>query len=207
MTLFEPDLLTPGITVFSFSFTMLLAAISVSRDRASSLISRLAVSPMRGIDFCAGYTIPCLVVSVLQWIIVTVSGCVIAAITGYDTPSIIGILLSLLCSAPVSAIFIFMGILLGAFLSEKAAPSVSSVFITTSGILGGIWMDVDAVGGIFLKISEYTPFLHSVRLLRSAYAADVVGIIASLPYVCAFSVIFCILSIAAIYRRVKRPRR
>lgn len=55
MTLFEPEQLAPGVSVFSLSFLALFSALLLSRDRSSALILRLYASPLTGRDFILGY--------------------------------------------------------------------------------------------------------------------------------------------------------
>ena len=42
---------TPGIVVFGFSFITLFTAMLVSKDRTSSLLIRLGISPMKPIEY------------------------------------------------------------------------------------------------------------------------------------------------------------
>ena len=58
MTLFEPEQLAPGVSVFSLSFLALFSALLLSRDRSSALILRLYASPLTGRDFILGYLLP-----------------------------------------------------------------------------------------------------------------------------------------------------
>ena len=60
MTLFEPEQLAPGVSVFSLSFLALFSALLLSRDRSSALILRLYASPLTGRDFILGYLLPML---------------------------------------------------------------------------------------------------------------------------------------------------
>ena len=122
MTLYEIENLTPGIAAFSFSFTMLFASLIVSRDKNTALTSRLCASPMRKIDFIIGYTVPFMVIAVLQCIITFAAGALIGAVEGYyfGFPKV---LLCIVCSLPCALVFVSIGIIFGSVFSEKAAPS------------------------------------------------------------------------------------
>ena len=48
---------TPGIIIFSFSFITLFTALLISKDRSSSLLIRLGISPMKPMDYIFGYII------------------------------------------------------------------------------------------------------------------------------------------------------
>ena len=75
MTLFEPEQLAPGVSVFSLSFLALFSALLLSRDRSSALILRLYASPLTGRDFILGYLLPMLPMALAQTLV-----CLLAAI-------------------------------------------------------------------------------------------------------------------------------
>ena len=52
---YELQNFTPGIIVFGFSFITLFTAMLVSKDRTSSLLIRLGISPMKSIEYIVGY--------------------------------------------------------------------------------------------------------------------------------------------------------
>ncbi|MBR3991296.1 MAG: ABC transporter permease [Clostridia bacterium] len=168
-TMFKPENLTPGIVVFSLSFTMLLAALTVSRDRGTSFVLRLGASPMKRHEFLMGYTLPFVVISLLQTVVTFVFGVVMGAWSGY-TFSFPGILLAVACSIPCSLVFIAFGMIFSIVFSEKAAPPACSIIISLTGILGGIWMDTEKAGAALAWTSRVLPFSHMVNLLRRATA-------------------------------------
>ena len=69
MTLFEPEQLAPGVSVFSLSFLALFSALLLSRDRSSALILRLYASPLTGRDFILGYLLPMLPMALAQTLV------------------------------------------------------------------------------------------------------------------------------------------
>ena len=46
---------TPGMVVFGFSFITLFTAMLISKDRTTSLLIRLGVSPMKSREYILGY--------------------------------------------------------------------------------------------------------------------------------------------------------
>ena len=68
--MFELTHLTPGITVFGLSFMTLFSAQLISKDRTSSLLTRLYTTPLKATDFILGYLLPviplCLVQAVIE---------------------------------------------------------------------------------------------------------------------------------------------
>lgn len=171
MTIFELESLTPAVYIFGLSFLMLFTAQLVSRDRCGAYLTRLYISPMSRFDFLLGYTIPVFALALLQGVITMVSSGVIGAISGEDV-KITGMLLVILLSVPSVLLFIGFGLLLGVLFGERASPPISSAIISTASFFGGMWMDIDSIGGVIADICRILPFYHAVRLGRAAMSAS-----------------------------------
>ena len=52
---YELENFTPGIIVFGFSFITLFTAMLISKDRTTSLLIRLGISPMKPMEYILGY--------------------------------------------------------------------------------------------------------------------------------------------------------
>lgn len=167
MDLFHIQSLAPGIASFGLTFIMLFTCLQVSKDRASTFLTRLYASPMNAVDFIDGYTLPLLMIAVLQMIIALAASMIIGSITGYEF-LMRNVLLCILVLLPSALLFIAFGLFFGTLLNDKAAPGICSIIITAASMLGGIWMDVDAVGGAFLKFCRALPFYHGVSAARLA---------------------------------------
>ena len=167
MELFHIKSLAPGIAMFGLTFVMLFTCLQVSKDRASAFLIRLYASPMNAVDFIGGYTLPMMIISVLQIIICFAASMIIGSITGYEF-QIGNVLLCILALLPSALIFIAFGLFFGTLLNDKAAPGICSIIISAASLLGGVWMDVDAVGGTFMKVSQALPFYHGVSAARMA---------------------------------------
>lgn len=163
--MFEAKSLIPGITVFSFSFVALVMSLLVSKDRSSAFLIRLFASPMGVGDFILGYSVPCLAVGVVQEFVCIFSGWIIALAVGAEYFTFGACLLLALAELPMLLISVFIGIFFGSALGEKSAPGICSVFISASGILGGAWMPLDAMGG-FESFCRFLPFYPSTYLGR-----------------------------------------
>ena len=57
---------TPGILVFGFSFITLFTAMLISKDRTTSLLIRLGVSPMKPREYIFGYMLSILPMVLMQ---------------------------------------------------------------------------------------------------------------------------------------------
>lgn len=170
-TLFRIDNLAGGIAVFGQMFIMLFTAIAVAKDRNGAFLTRLYSSPMKSGDFVWGYILPMLLTAVIQVCVSLAAAVVISLISGYSL-SIAGLLLAVAAVIPSALMFSAIGFLFGTFFNEKAAPGICSVIISLGSMLGGIWFDVEGVGGIMYKIGRCLPFLYATRVARSAISMD-----------------------------------
>lgn len=167
---FEAPSLIPGIIMFSFTFVMLSVALLTSKDRTTAFLVRLYTSPMRTVDFVLGYTVPCLIVGVGQEIICIAFGWVVSLIVGGAYFSFGAALLLMLEMLPMLLICIFLGVLFGSLLNDKAAPGLTSVIISAAGILGGAWMPLDVMGGLetFCMALPFYPSVCIGRVITGA---------------------------------------
>jgi len=170
-TLFRIDNLAGGIAIFGQMFIMLFTAISVAKDRNGAFLTRLYSSPMKSGDFLWGYILPMLLTAVIQVCISLAAAVVISLITGYSL-NIAGLLLAAAAVIPSALMFSATGFLLGTFFNEKAAPGICSIIISLGALLGGIWFDVEGVGGFMYKIGRCLPFLYATKIARSAISLD-----------------------------------
>ena len=171
MTIFRIDNLAGGIAVFGQMFVMLFTAIGLAKDRESSFLVRLYSSPMKSIDFLAGYLLPMIVTAVIQLAVSFIAAFVIALITGYEI-NVLGLLFCLIMVIPSALMFSSIGLLFGTLFNEKAAPGICSIMISVGSMLGGIWFDIEGVGGIMQKIAKCLPFYYATKLARSSIDMD-----------------------------------
>lgn len=174
MTIFRIDNLAGGIAVFGLTFVMLFVCLSAAKDRSGAFLVRLYATPMRSADFIAGYVIPTALLAVIQIIITFLASFVVSLITGIKL-SPVGLILAAVSLLPTVILMISCGLLFGTLFSEKAAPGLCSVVISFASFLGGVWFDVETVGGIMLKICNVLPFFHAVKAARLAAALNFDG--------------------------------
>ncbi len=151
---------TPGIIVFGFSFITLFTATLVSKDRTTSLLVRLGISPMTPIEYIGGYMlsiIPMLIIQIiLFFILAVVLGLKFTVYTVLAVP----------VSIMVSVLFIALGIIIGSFASEKASSGMASVIVQLVCFTSGMYFPKEAVGKGFAKICEYLPFESSLNIIK-----------------------------------------
>ena len=165
---FRVQNLAPGIAYFGLTFMMLFTSIQVSKDRATALLLRLYASPMTSAEYIAGYTMPVVVLAIVQIVICFAASVVVGFCVGY-TFSVGEILLSVLALLPSVFLFAGIGILFGTLVNEKAAPGLCSIIISVAGMVGGIWMDIDGIGGVLKTVANVLPFHHGVTLARMPF--------------------------------------
>lgn len=170
LAIFESPSLVPGIMLFSFTFVMLMESIMVSKDRSSAFLIRLYSSPMRTHDFVIGYALPCFAVGVLQEIVCIFFGWILTLCCGGTYFSFGSAMLLIVEMLPMLITFIFLGILFGSILNDKAAPGICSAIICGAGILGGCWMPLDTMGGFetFCRVLPFYPAVYIGRVITGA---------------------------------------
>ncbi len=197
--LFELHHLTPGITVFGLSFITLFSATIIAKDRSSSLLQRLYTTPLRPVDFIFSYTLPLIPMAMLQSAV-----CYLAAILLGLTPTV-NMLWAILFAAPVSVLYIALGLLCGSVLTDKQVGGICGALLTNlSAWLSGIWFDLDLVGGVFKKIAYALPFVHAVDMQRAVLAGDFAGIFPHLWWVLGYGAAILAAAVLLFLRQMKR---
>ncbi|MGN0588169.1 MAG: ABC transporter permease [Ruminiclostridium sp.] len=174
MTVFSIESLSPGIMVFGFTFVMLFAALLVSGDRSEAFLLRVFTSPLKPVNYITGYILPLILLAVLQSLVNMTASLIMALVLGksLDIPMM---LLSIVAALPAIIMFVSFGILFGTAFNKNAAPGLCSVIICLSGMMGGIWMDVENIGGTIYDICNALPFYHCVKSARLILSGDIAG--------------------------------
>lgn len=203
MTVFHIENLAPGIAYFGLTFVMLFVGIQVSKDRTTALLLRLYASPMKPLEYLIGYTLPVCVLGVFQMVICFAAAFAIGLCKDY-TFSVSSILLSMVLLLPSMLLFVGIGILFGSAVSEKAAPGLCSIIISAVGIIGGVWMDVDGLGGGIKKVAEVLPFYHGVKLSRLPFANAFDEAPVNLLWTIGFGVLFYVLATLVFTAKIRK---
>lgn len=197
--MFAIEHLTPGVCVFGLSFITLFAATLVARDRESALLQRLYTTPLTSVDFIVGYMLPLIPISLMQ-------GAVsygLALCLGLDFG--VNIILAVLMIAPISILYISLGLLFGSVLTVKQVGGVCGGLLTNlSAWLSGIWFDISLVGGAFEKMGKMLPFYHAVELERAILKGDFSGSLAHLVIVAIYAVIVTLGASLLFLRQMKK---
>ena len=203
MTVFHIENLGPGIAYFGLTFVMLFTSIQVSKDRSTALLLRLYASPMKPVDYIIGYTLPVCLLGLIQILICFTASFIIGICTDY-TFAIVDILLSMLALLPSVFLFAGIGILFGSVVGEKAAPGLCSIIITVTGMVGGIWMDIDGIGGVIKKVANLLPFYHGVSLAKLPFAQNADRIVEHLIWTVVFGLVVYVLAVIVFQLKMKK---
>ena len=161
--MFDINNFAPGIAVFGYTFTMLFIALGIASDRNSAFMTRISVSPLKPIEYYVSFVLAFLPVCVVQ----TVLFFAVALAFGLHFSA--GLLVATVYLLPSALFYISCGLFIGTVApTEKAAGPISSVFICAAGLLGGVWMPVETLGGTFFDICKALPFFNSVKPASSA---------------------------------------
>lgn len=202
MKIFNIEYLAPGIAVFGLTFIMLFTCLQVSKDRASAFLIRLYASPMKSRDFIGGYMMPFFIIALAQSVITFLVAAIIGIFSGY-TFNILNVVVSIITLIPSVILFIGFGMLFGTLFGEKSAPPLTSIIITISSILGGIWMDIESLNSGMKTICNILPFYHGVEAARMAIVGEFDKIIIPLIVVTIYAVVIYIISVFVFKAKMK----
>ena len=157
---YELQNFTPGIVVFGFSFISLFTAMLVSKDRTTSLLIRLGISPMKPIEYILGYMLSIIPIIIIQNTLFFI----LAIILGLSFS--INIIWAILISIVVAILFIAIGIIIGSLFSEKASSGISSIIVQLVCFTSGMYFPRELLGDVFSKICEFLPFESCVTIIK-----------------------------------------
>ena len=157
---------TPGIIVFGFSFITMFAAMLVSKDRTTSLLVRLGISPMKSTDYILGYMLAILPIIIIQNVLFFI----LAVILGLSFS--VNIIFAILVSIIISILFIAVGIIIGSLVSEKASSGISSIIVQLVCFTSGMYFPREALGNVFARICDFLPFESCLTIIKGIMNND-----------------------------------
>ena len=197
--MFELHYLTPGITVFGLSFMTLFSAQLISKDRTSSLLTRLYTTPLKATDFIMGYLLPIIPLCLAQ----TVICYAIALILGL--PFSVNVIWAVLMVLVPSFFYIALGLLCGSAMTEKQVGGICGALLTNlSAWLSGIWFDISMLGKVVNAIANALPFIHAVELERAVVIGDFSAALPHLIWVLAYGIVLMVIAVFIFLRQMKK---
>ena len=199
VSLFELEMLTPGLTVFGLAFMTLFSAALIAKDRSSSLLQRLYTTPLRPSDYILGYMLPVLPISAAQCVLCYLA----AACLGLKLT--INVLWALLLLIPAEIFFIALGLLCGSVLTDKQVGGICGALLTNlTAWLSGVWFDLNLVGGAFKAIAYALPFVHAVEMERAVLAGNYSDIWPHLLWVLGYGIVALVAAVLLFLRQMRR---
>lgn len=196
--MFAIEKTAPGIATFGTAFLALFSGMLLAKDRTTSFLTRLFTSPMTAMDFIIGYTLPMLVMAVVQGGITFLAAGLLGLSLSVNT------LLAVLVVLPIAVLFVGLGLLCGSLLNEKAVGGICGALLTNiAGWFSGVWIPLDLIGGTFKKAAEALPFYHSVEAAKAAISGNFNEIIPHLAVVLGYAAVFYVLAILAFRHKMK----
>jgi ABC-2 type transport system permease protein len=193
----QPTLLTPGIVLFGFVMVMFSSAMIMSKDRETAFLSRLLATPLRPAEFVAGYSVPYVVVALVQASTLFAVGWLL----GLEIDG--SVLLVAMMMFLMAVFFVALGMIFGSFLTlGQVSGAYALVLLLT--IFGGAWFDLEEIGGMFLTIGDGLPFKHALDATRAVMAdgAGLGDIANDLYWMIGYTVAALALAVAAFRRRM-----
>ena len=197
---FEIQNLAPSLSVFALSFITLFSALLVSKDRSSSLLTRLFTTPLTAVDYILGYLIPLIPISLIQGVVCYA----LALILGL--PFTVNILWALLTEPVIAVFFAAMGLLFGSFLNDKQVGGLCGALITNlTAWFSGAWFSLEMVGGAFEAIGKALPFYHAVEMQKAVLSGSFAGVLdgGHLWFVLGYTVAMCIAAVVVFTMKMR----
>ena len=196
-TMFQIKNLAPGLAMFGSVFMALFAGMLLSKDRTSSFLMRLFTSPMTAADFILGYTLPMVVMTIIQAAITLLAG----GAFGLDIN--INIIFAIIMTALTSLFFVGTGVFFGSLLNDKAVGGVCGALLTNiAGWLSGVFIPIDLIGGAFKAITHILPFYNSAEAIRISLSGNFSYILPHLIVVTVYTIVIFTLAVIAFNRKM-----
>ncbi len=194
---FAMDNFAPGMAVFSLTFVMLFSSMLVSGDRASAFLARLFASPLRAADYILGYSLPVLVIGILQAAV-----CLAAALPfGLAAGNLPAAMVALI---PTVILMTGLGLFLGTALTDKQSGGIFPIVINVATLMSGTWFDLKLIGGWFASVSYALPFAHAVDAARLALQGDFHGALPHMGWVLLYAAAVYALAVWLFKRKMRQ---
>ena len=195
--MFEISNLAPGLAMFGSVFMALFVGMILAKDRTSSFLTRLFTSPMTAADFLLGYTVPMLVMTIVQ------AAITLLAASFFGLAFTLNIIPTVFVTALTSLLFIGIGLLVGSLMNDKAVGGVCGALLTNvAGWLSGVFIPIALIGGAFETLTTILPFYHSVEAIRTTLNGSFDNALPHFAVVLSYTVVFYLLAIIVFNRKM-----
>ena len=197
---FQIEAFASGICVFGYTFISLFIAMQIAGDRNSSLIKRLDISPISRFCYYASFFVSSLPIVLTQTVLFFAA----ALCFGFPWGGLL--FLNMLYLLPSAVFYTCIGILIGCLCkNERQTGPVSSIFISLTGFLGGIFMPLGLFQGGFQTFVDLLPFGHSVSIGSELYQVGASCIYPHILYILAY--IFIVIAVVAVIETIRKYKK
>jgi ABC-2 type transport system permease protein len=198
---FKPVNIVPGITIFGLTFTTMFLGLLIAKDKSSSFLTRLFISPLKPSDYIIGYFLPVLPFALIIGLVCLLTGMHIGV------PFSASMFYTLLSFVPYSLLSAFVGIFLGTVCNQTQIMAIGNIYIIASAILGGAWMDLNVLGTNIKWVADLLPFSHAIEASRILLANRPDNYWFHLLIVCTYVLVFFLLSVFFFNRKMKSDNK
>lgn len=198
---FKPVNIVPGISIFGFTFITMFLGLLIAKDKSSSFLTRLFISPLNPQDFIIGYSIPLLPFSLIIGIVCLITGVVVGV------PTSLPLVYTLISFIPYIVFSVFIGIFLGVLCSETQIMAIGNIYIIAGSLLGGAWMDLNLLGENGKKVTEVLPFSHAIEASRIVLSGRQDNIWIHFLIVSIYAVLFFLLAVYFFKRKMRSDNK
>ncbi|MFC1926417.1 ABC transporter permease [Chloroflexota bacterium] len=194
---FSPAFLAPGIALMGFAMLTDSSGMILARDRERALLSRLLTAPLRAKDFISAYSLPYILVAIIQIVVIFAIGWLL----GLESSGSVGLVFLILFVMSIG--YIGLGMILGSLFTYTQAPIVWVVVMLLT-VFGGAWMDLEEIGGGIQSTMNALPFSHALDAARDVmmHGMGFGDIATDFYWVLGYTIIFFALGIVLFRRKM-----
>jgi ABC-2 type transport system permease protein len=194
---FTPAFIVPGIALMGFAMLTDSSGMILARDRERALLSRMLTAPLRATDFISAYSLPYILVAIIQIVVVFAVG----GLIGLEISGNMGLVFLVLFVMSIG--YIGLGMILGSLFTYTQAPIVWIVVMLLT-VFGGAWMDLGEIGGVIQSTMNAFPFAHALDATRDVmmHGAGFGDIAADFYWVLGYTLVFFVVGIFLFRRKM-----
>ena len=198
-SMFKIENFAPGICTFGFTFVMLFVALNITTDKKSAFMMRILVSPVKSGEYLLSFVLSSIPLMLIQ----TILFYIISLLFGLQFNG--SWFLSIIMLMPSMLFYIACGLLISVLAkTDNQAGPLSSIIITGAGMLGGVWMPIETMGGGFKSVCEWLPFYNGIKFARYPFMSFDTSVFISLLIVLGYTLIIGGVAIFIFNKKIKK---
>jgi ABC-2 type transport system permease protein len=195
---FDPRNFVPSTIIFSYAFLTMFSAMLIAKDRSSSFLKRMFVSPLKAHHYVLGYMLPLVGIAFVQSIVLYLIGFLVGLTFS------VHVLLSLFFLFPIATLFIVLGLLFGSVLKDRQVGPIVSILVQVVAFLSGMWFSLDLVGGWFETLGRILPFSYGVDMIRDVLSGEYGDVFVPLVVIMVYMITIGVVAVVVFRKKMKR---